>query len=429
MKTNTNEERVLRVLERINNNEITYKRETTTFTIEKIIKMVKKGTLQLAEEQRNFVAKANVSNGIVFSIISGRGITNITVNYKNGIYYIIDGCQRLTSLLLYVTGATVDEWKNKVFVRPANKKVTTLTVKGIDEDDELYEEYEEMAEIFNKKAFSDLPKSIKEKVLSMEIGFVVYDNLPKNKEIQLFIDLNKGSTSLSKMGLVKANCNPYLWNKICSFAKEQNYPLSNKNRFSSEKFVAELMTEFINSAFYALEEKDVIVASQWIDAVNEFVKRYNKQTEEIIDEIFDNFKISINAFNESHLNVLANLEKDRARTRFDTVTYKAIYKMFVNYFYNEEETIYKSIIDIVSKLLNGDGYTKKHEFRGILYSYKDLCIQGTGTIQNTDYCESILIDELKKENISFLDKELIRQLRIAQKNPDNNINRIISAKF
>lgn len=365
------------------NSQTKFGRKRVVFTIKEIIKMVKEGTIVLSPIQRNFVTKK--TNGIIMSVVTGRGIDDIWVNYKGGKYYVFDGRQRLTSLLLYFLGITSknfqtiigDEWGEFI-----NKREVVLDVNSIEDCETCAYDKELISVLKNelgKKKFSELGTEVKEMLLTRDIGFVVYDNLSLDEEISLYIDKNKGTTALNATELLKAQAKCYLWGKIEKYANSLGFETRGKERLSAEKLAIELFAIYLNS----INPNKYALNGSWVKVSLDVIEEIGKLDNEGINAVFTSFTKSFNSFIDNGLMCCAKQQKDRKGIKFDAFDLKVVYKFYLENYKNfltvtgTWSRIADCFISFVNNQNSYQGINNKYN-----NSYKHFLEQGTSSVSN-----------------------------------------------
>ncbi len=146
------------------------------FSIREFASMLQDGDLDLQPDyQRKYVATAKIASKLIESIIMDVPIPVIYLaEEKNGTYSVIDGQQRLTSFLSFLTGK---------FPNGDNFKLTGLTV------------FKEL----NRKLFSELDSEIQNKIRKTTLHTIVIKK-ESNEDVkfEIFERLNTGSTMLNE---------------------------------------------------------------------------------------------------------------------------------------------------------------------------------------------------------------------------------------
>jgi hypothetical protein len=162
------------VLEESDNRKIVW--QAKDFSIREFASMLQDGDLDLQPDyQRKYVATAKIASKLIESIIMDVPIPVIYLaEEKNGTYSVIDGQQRLTSFLSFLTGK---------FPNGDNFKLTGLTV------------FKEL----NRKLFSELDAEIQNKIRKTTLHTIVIKK-ESNEDVkfEIFERLNTGSTMLNE---------------------------------------------------------------------------------------------------------------------------------------------------------------------------------------------------------------------------------------
>lgn len=164
----------------INNLEILRlnKPEPSSMTIEDICRqMIRNKFLVRPTYQRGEVINKTKSSALIESILLGIKIPPIFVYKRNdGIYEVIDGQQRILSILGFLGEDFLNEDGNRVKSEKNNFKLNELRI---------------LSE-FNGKNYNSLPQEFKNKILDFNLSVVIIDEKlnPKFDKIDLFIRLN-----------------------------------------------------------------------------------------------------------------------------------------------------------------------------------------------------------------------------------------------
>lgn len=392
-----------------------YASKVKSYTIGQIVNMVKHKKLKLSFVQRHYVTKS--SDEIIWAIVSGKGVPLIVCNKIGNILDVIDGNQRLTSILLYVTGATNEIWEGLVFNTPKNKTPTTLNMNKVlkNEKDDIFldEETIECFElIFNGRPFSELPKEIRDMILNIKINFAVYDNLSLGDEADVYVKVNKGITPLKNIEIVKAMCSQELWDMIQDLGKELNLNVPGKSRLKVEQIVAELFSAFITSAYLNYQEKE-FPDDKWKNITAAVLSYFSEdENKEEAKELFEEFKKSIYAFKDLKYFIACKLKKDRKSEVFDVQELRQYYYTYINKTFAENPEFHRTYQTNNTQFLNGDDYkTKLFDVNGKLLTYKDLCQQGTSNIDNVRQCSKILDSTNEEKGLHISSAEDIKSFR------------------
>lgn len=392
-----------------------YSSRVKSYTIGQIVNMVKNKKLKLSFVQRHYVTKS--SEEIVWAIVSGKGVPLIVCNKVNNVLSIIDGNQRITSILLYVTGATNENWDGLVFCAPDKKVPMTLDMNKIlkNEKDDVFSD-EQKVEcfelIFNKTPFVDLPDEIQEKILNTKIKFEIYDNLSLGEEAEVYVNVNKGITPLKNIEITKAMCSPELWNMIYSLGEELNLNVSGKSRLKVEQIVAELFSAFITSSYLNYQGKE-FPDDKWKNITAAVLSYFSEdENKEEAKELFEEFKKSIYAFKDLKYFIACKLKKDRKSEVFDVQELRRYYYTYINQTFAENEDFHHTYQNNNTKFLNGDDYKcKLFNVNDKLLTYKDLCQQGTSNIENIRQCSKILNSINEEKGLHISSAEDIKSFR------------------
>lgn len=299
-----------------------YGNKVQSWTINKIIKLAKSGKLVPAPIQRNVVTKKG--DGITASYIINRRSGLILINKKKigskTIYEIVDGLQRIVSILLYVSGVTLDEncadrYGLKDFLMkynaPVKKQPMAFSLKNMTEgwenDTEELAFWTKMAD--RKVPFCELNKheeGLIEDILETELFVLVANDLSLREMISFYKDINNGTTKLTEMEMTKCAVINDAWEIITKFAPK-SWRLSTAQRFGKEQLVGELF-----GAWKATNKKIAIdtYGPKWKDVVREaFVAEKNTPADEEawLEDFyseFDNFKKDFNEFEKLGLYLL-----------------------------------------------------------------------------------------------------------------------------
>ena len=202
------------------------------FSLREFLSMKQDGDLDLQPEyQRKYVASTKIASRLIESILMDVPIPVIYLaEEKNGTYSVIDGQQRLTSFLSFITGK---------FPNGELFKLSGLTV------------FKEL----NRKSFNDLDKELQNKIKTTTIHTIVIKK-ESNEDVkfEIFERLNTGSTALNEDEIRNT---VYRGNYIKLLAELENNPTFDK-LVQKDNFKNRMIYRGMILRFFALTEKSYL---------------------------------------------------------------------------------------------------------------------------------------------------------------------------
>ena len=172
-------------------------------TIADIVRQWTSGRLKIPEIQRGFVWDRDKAESFIISLIQNYPIPPIFKIRINENYFIIDGQQRLKTILWFMgvlkEGSDVYEKLGKPYIRYKNF-VDSLNEIGIDTDDEF------IKELFSKKNIEELRRFLEDRTIPVvEINVHSNDDMIAEKiMVDIFVRMNKGSLQLGRFDILRA---------------------------------------------------------------------------------------------------------------------------------------------------------------------------------------------------------------------------------
>ena len=240
-------------------------------TIESLyMKFTRQKLILQPDYQRKYVMKPQVASRLIESILLDIPLPIVYfAEEEDGSWSVIDGQQRLTSIISFVQGKNL--YDDKPF------KLTSLNV---------------MTEL-NRKSFSDLSNEQQEKILNTEIrSFVIKKESNDDIKFEIFERLNTGSTPLNEdeirntvyrgkyMNLLKELEGNELFDKIV-----------NKPNFKNRMLYKGMILRFF--AFY--EKTYLNYKPSMKQFCNKHIKRFRNMDDEQISEYRQIFKDTISS--------------------------------------------------------------------------------------------------------------------------------------
>ena len=284
--------------------------------------MINNDQIEIASIQRNFCTKK--SAGIIASFVIGRGLPQIVLNDTKRktrlglpIYEVVDGFQRTTSLLLFISGmktpsshGAIEHGMSKFdelicfdgidinhLVRKIDSFLTRYNVKrekrpyAFITEDTLTKGWTDNPKIWaslEKKSFADFDNTLKIDILEQELTFDI-NCLTQEEVVALFNDLNKGQTPTVDIETIKAQLPKKCWDMVHSFTKRNGINLPRSNRFSNEKAMLQMFALYMDHNC-----DDYQLTKTWVTSLEELAvldeetftshfKRFAKEFDSFVD--------------------------------------------------------------------------------------------------------------------------------------------------
>ncbi len=135
--------------------------------------------------QRPYVWEVKRRSELIWSILMGYPVPPIFANYRDGVYDILDGQQRLTTVYKFLNGEF------------ALSEMAPISY--INEKDELCN-----IDISGMK-YSDFPQLCKDEFSERQLTILYYDDMPQDQQQNMFRRLNNGKPLTTKARLI-SNC-------------------------------------------------------------------------------------------------------------------------------------------------------------------------------------------------------------------------------
>ncbi len=166
--------------------------------------------------QRQYVWDDKAATLFIDSLIRGIPIPNIfCCKTKDGKYEVIDGQQRLTTVLSFVHGSKLNN----------NGEFTKLSSQQMNGKFVCLSKSKEFNESIRGKKFSELTTEQQNKIKNTSIRVVVLKNLENNPDLKydLFMRLNTGANKLNDMELRKCVFRSKYFSKLEELAKNETF--------------------------------------------------------------------------------------------------------------------------------------------------------------------------------------------------------------
>ena len=172
-------------------------------TIADIIRQWKNGRLQIPEIQRGFVWNREKAESFIISLIQNYPIPPIFKIKIGDNYYVIDGQQRLKTILWFMGELKED---SDVYAKLKNPYISyrkfseSLTEIGLDADEAF------IKEVFSKRNIEKLRRFLEDRSIPVvEINVHSDDSSISEKlMIDIFVRMNKGSLHLGRFDILRA---------------------------------------------------------------------------------------------------------------------------------------------------------------------------------------------------------------------------------
>ncbi len=160
--------------------------EKQEINIETLFNRIKRGSIVLQPEyQRKFVWDKRKSSNLIESILLNIPIPPIFISEENGVYEVIDGQQRLTSIYNFIDNKFPDYKKNTYTEFKLSKLSCLSDLTG--------------------KRFIDLPKEYQDKIYDKGLSVIIIkESTNKDVKFEMFNRLNTNITKLNNQEL--RNC-------------------------------------------------------------------------------------------------------------------------------------------------------------------------------------------------------------------------------
>lgn len=374
-------------------------------TIMQLIELAKSGNLVPSPIQRNYVTK--MGSEIIANIFLGIGVGTITINKthrrknKKPIYEVIDGWQRICSMILFFMGITQNDLDKGAVDKGLSlfcKRygLTTykrpLVVRFKDDLSWLSQEEQHFYGYLDKKDYASIyscEKEIAESAINSEIDIHLCNNLSLQEQLVLFIAMNKGVTPLKNMEIYKGTVPVDVWEKLSDLGRQ--FAIAGAKRYTKEALAGQL---------FSIYTGDYKEQSTWMDSFIEVAAVSPEKNKKKWEKEFKKFENLFEEFSSSRLLALASHSiaikngavsvKENASNKIDIFQVKLLFAAFV-----ENKEIF-SDAKVNEMMFTGfvEGLMKNND-KALIWA--DCKSNGTGSIRNFERAYSLIQSYFSKE--------------------------------
>jgi len=242
---------VIKIQEQLDKNRRTVSFDSYDITVRQLLDMVSEKAIDIAPEyQRHFIWDETRQSQLIESIFLGIPVPSLFMaTNKDSTWEVIDGLQRLTTIINYIA--------DDIVIKSVNENGKKLTIEGL-----------EKLDTFNGLTFDRLPKSLQLSFLTRPIRVTVLnDRSDFDIRFDLFERLNTGGVTLHPQEI--RNC-VYI-GKFNTFIKKsaENRDFKSVIKLTKNAEKSGNIEELVLKFFAYFEHKD-----KFVHGVKEFLNTY-----------------------------------------------------------------------------------------------------------------------------------------------------------